>query len=116
MQLAVTIFSFMNTHYSSLLISFPGADGLIQKCGFLQAYSLTSTGDWEKGTGFVASVPTRGFGSATSLSGNNILSLPHSLVRSNFALSKFLTSIIKTKPTAINIDGFTRDVARLLRA
>ena len=60
---------------TDLLISFPDADGLIQNGGLLQAYSLTSTGDWEKGTGFVASVPTRGFGSATSLSGNNILSL-----------------------------------------
>ena len=60
---------------SDLLISFPDADGLIQNGGYLQVYSLTSTDDWEKGTGFVASVPTSRFGSAVSLSGNNILSL-----------------------------------------
>ena len=60
---------------TDLLISFPDADGLIQNGGYLQIYSLTSTGDWERGTGFVASVPTNGFGSAVPLSGNNILSL-----------------------------------------
>ena len=57
-----------------LLIGFPEGDGLIQYGGYIQTYSLTSTGDWEKGTGFVASVPTSRFGRAVSLSGDYILS------------------------------------------
>ena len=57
-----------------LLVSFPDADGLVQNGGYVQVFSLTSSGEWEKGTGFVASVPTSSFGSSVSLSGNYILS------------------------------------------